>query len=273
MSLKSYRPITPGQRGTVLVDRSALWKGRPERSLTESLSRSGGRNARGRVTAYHRGGGHKRLYRNIDFKRTIRGAPGRVERFEYDPNRTAHLALLRYEDGQVKYILAPAKLSVGDKVVASEKADIVPGNALPLYAMPQGTFVHNVEMKPGKGGQLARSAGASVRVMGRDEGYVLLRLASGEVRRVLENCWATVGVVSNADHKNISLGKAGRNRWRGRRPHVRGVAMNPIDHPHGGGEGKTSGGRHPVSPWGVQTKGKRTRSNARTNQFIVKRRK
>ena len=273
MSLKTYRPITPGQRGTVLVDRSALWKGRPERSLTESLSRSGGRNSRGRVTAYQRGGGHKRLYRNIDFKRSVRGVPGRVERFEYDPNRTAHLALLRYEGGQVRYILAPAKLSVGDQVIASEKADIMPGNALPLHAMPQGTFVHNVEMKPGKGGQLARSAGSSVRVMGRDEGYVLLRLSSGEVRRILENCWATVGVVSNADHKNISLGKAGRNRWRGRRPHVRGVAMNPIDHPHGGGEGKTSGGRHPVSPWGLQTKGKRTRCNARTDQFIVKRRK
>ena len=273
MSLKAYRPITPGQRGTVLVDRSALWKGRPVKTLVESLSRSGGRNAQGRITAYQRGGGHKRLYRSVDFKRSVRDDTGRVERFEYDPNRTAHLALVRYDDGRLLYILAPQKLSIGDSVLASEKADIVPGNALPLCKIPQGTYVHNVEMKPEKGGQLARSAGSSVRVMGRDEGYVLLRLSSGEVRRVPEKCWATVGVVSNADHKNISLGKAGRNRWRGWRPHVRGVAMNPIDHPHGGGEGKTSGGRHPVSPWGVQTKGKGTRCNARTDRFIVKRRK
>jgi large subunit ribosomal protein L2 len=273
VSLKAYRPTTPGQRGTVLVDRSLLWRGRSIKTLTTRMAKTGGRNAVGRLTAYHRGGGHRKLYRSIDFKRMHRDVEGRVERVEYDPNRTTFIALVRYPDDVLSYILAPAKLGVGGAVVASEKADILPGNALPLRAIPPGTFVHNVEMKPGKGGQMARAAGAFARIMGRDEGYILLRLSSGEMRRVPEDCWASVGVLSNADHKNISLGKAGRNRWRGRRPCVRGVAMNPIDHPHGGGEGKTSGGRHPVSPWGLPAKGKRTRKNKRTDRLIVKRRK
>lgn len=273
MSLKSYKPVTPGQRGTVLVDRTSLWKGRAIKSLTQRFARTGGRNAAGRLTAYHRGGGHRRLYRAVDFKRKRFDDVATVERFEYDPGRTAFIALVRYVDETLSYILAPTGLSVGDQVVAASTADMRPGNALPLSAIPQGTFVHNVELKPGKGGQIARAAGASVRVLGRDEGYTLLKMTSGEVRRVPEACWATIGVLANSDHKNISLGKAGRNRWRGWRPHVRGVAMNPIDHPHGGGEGKTSGGRHPVSPWGVKTKGKRTRNNARTDRFIVQRRK
>ncbi|MEH0002152.1 MAG: 50S ribosomal protein L2 [Holosporaceae bacterium] len=272
MSLRVYKPVTPGQRGTVLIDRSKLWKKGPLRSLTQGMAKKGGRCATGRLTAYHRGGGHKKRYRLIDFKRQKYDVAGRVERFEYDPNRSAFIALVAYEDGEKAYILAPQKLEVGDTIVASEKADIKPGNALPLYAIPQGTFLHNVEMKIKKGGQIARAAGTSVRLLGRDGGYALLSMTSGEVRRISEQCWATVGVLSNPDRKNESLGKAGRNRWRGRRPHVRGVAMNPIDHPHGGGEGKTSGGRHPVSPWGQPTKGKRTRSNKRTDWWIVKRR-
>jgi len=272
MSLKFYKSITPGQRGTVLVDRSGLWKGRPLRSLTEGVRKTGGRAASGRVTAYQRGGGHKRRYRVIDFKRQKRDMAGIVERLEYDPNRTAFIALIRYEDGTYSYILAPQKLSLGDRVMASEKADIKPGNALPLHQIPQGTFLHNVEMKPLKGGQIARAAGASVRLLGLDEGYALLQMTSGEVRKIPEVCWATIGVLSNPDRKNESLGKAGRSRWRGIRPNVRGVAMNPIDHPHGGGEGRTSGGRHPVSPWGVPTKGKRTRTTKRTGFLIVKRR-
>lgn len=272
MSLKSYNPVTPGLRGLVLVDRSNLWKGKPEKTLTEGLSRTGGRNMHGRLTAYQRGGGHKRSYRVVDFKRRNFGMVGTVERLEYDPNRTTFIALVVYENGEKSYILAPQNLSPGDKVVASERVDVRPGNAGLLKNIPVGTAVHNVELKIMKGGQLARSAGASAQVLGRDAGYVLLRLTSGEVRRVHGDCMASIGVLSNADHKNENLGKAGRNRWKGNRPHVRGVAMNPIDHPHGGGEGKTSGGRHPVTPWGIATKGKRTRKNKRTSHFIVKRR-
>ena len=273
MALKTYNPITPGQRTLVTVDRRQLWKGRPEKTLTEGLSKTGGRNNTGRMTARRRGGGHKRLYRVIDFKRRKYDVPAKVERLEYDPNRTAFIALLRYQDGELGYILAPQRLAPGDTVLAAEKADIKPGNAMPLKSVPVGTIVHNVEMKPGKGGQLARAAGAYVQLVGRDAGYALLRLASGEVRMVRAECMATIGAVSNADHGNIDLGKAGRKRWLGRRPQVRGVAMNPIDHPHGGGEGRTSGGRHPVTPWGKPTKGAKTRKSKQTDALIVRRRR
>jgi len=270
MALKKYKPTTPGQRGLVLVDRSALWKGKPVKRLTEGLNKTGGRNNLGRVTARRRGGGHKRSYRLVDFKRVKFDVSATVERLEYDPNRTAFLALIKYEDGEQAYILAPQRLQVGDKVVSGKQVDIKPGNAMPLAAMPIGTIVHNVELKPGKGGQLARSAGAYVQFVGRDQGYALIRLNSGEQRMVRAECMATVGAVSNPDHANIKLGKAGRNRWLGKRPSVRGVAMNPVDHPHGGGEGKTSGGRNPVSPWGQPTKGKRTRSNKSTDKYILR---
>jgi len=270
MALKKYKPTTPGQRGLVLVDRSALWKGKPVKTLTVGLTKSGGRNNHGRVTARRRGGGHKRSYRLVDFKRTKFDVWATVERLEYDPNRTAFIALIKYEDGEQSYILAPQRLQVGDKVISGKQVDIKPGNSMPLAAMPIGTIVHNVELKPGKGGQLARSAGAYVQFVGRDQGYALIRLSSGEQRMVRAECMATVGAVSNPDHGNIKLGKAGRNRWLGRRPSVRGVAMNPVDHPHGGGEGKTSGGRNPVSPWGQPTKGKRTRSNKSTDKYILR---
>jgi len=269
MGLKSYKPTTPGQRQLVLIDRSELWKGKPEKSLTEGLRSQGGRNNLGRITVRFRGGGHKRRYRLIDFKRAKFDMPATVERLEYDPNRTAFIALIRYEDGELAYILAPQRLSPGDQVVAGTKADIKPGNALPLKNIPVGTIIHNVEMKAGKGGQLARSAGTYVQLVGKDQGYAQLRLASGELRMVRGECMATIGAVSNPDQQNINLGKAGRNRWLGFRPHNRGVAMNPIDHPHGGGEGRTSGGRHPVTPWGKPTKGKKTRSNKFTTKFIV----
>lgn len=270
MALKTYKPTTPGQRQLVLVDRSRLWKGRPVKHLTEGLTKSGGRNNRGKVTAYHRGGGHKRLYRVVDFKRRKFDMPATVERIEYDPNRTAFIALIRYEDGELAYILAPQRLNVGDTVVSGERVDIKPGNAMPLANMPIGTIVHNVELKLGRGGQLARAAGAYVQLVGRDQGYAILRLNSGEMRMVHAGCMATVGAVSNPDNANISIGKAGRNRWKGRRPTVRGVAMNPIDHPHGGGEGRTSGGRHPVTPWGKSTKGMKTRSNRATDKYIIR---
>ena len=272
MSLKSYNPTTPGQRGLVLVDRSHLWKGKPEKSFTVGLSRTGGRNVHGHLTSYQRGGGHKRSYRLVDFKRLKGGVSAVVERLEYDPNRTTFIALIRYDDGELSYILAPEKLSPGDRVESGDAVDVKPGNSMLLRHIPVGTHVHNVELKIGKGGQIARAAGTSAQILGRDIGYVLIRLSSGEVRRIRGECRATVGVLSNADHKNENLGKAGRNRWKGWRPHVRGVAMNPIDHPMGGGEGRTSGGRHPVSPWGKPTKGKRTRNNKRTAKFIVKRR-
>jgi len=270
MALKKFKPNTPGQRQLVIVDRSGLWKGKPVKTLTEGLSKSGGRNNTGRITARRRGGGHKRTYRIIDFKRTKLNVEATVERLEYDPNRTAFIALIKYSDGEQAYILAPQRLQVGDKVIASEKADVKPGNAMPLGAMPVGTIIHNVEMKPGKGGQIARSAGAYAQLVGRDSGYAVIRLNSGEQRRVPSACIASVGAVSNPDHGNISLGKAGRSRWLGRRPSVRGVAMNPVDHPHGGGEGRTSGGRHPVTPWGKPTKGKKTRRNKATDKFILR---
>jgi len=272
MALKSYKPTTPGQRQLVLVDRSELHKGKPVKALTEGLRKSGGRNNHGRVTAFQRGGGHKRRYRTIDFKRRKFDVEATVERLEYDPNRTAFIALVRYEDGELAYILAPQRLKVGDKVVSGERADIKVGNAMPLKSVPVGTIVHNVELKPGRGGQMARSAGTFVQLVGRDAGNALLRLSSGEVRMVRSECMATIGAVSNPDQQNVSIGKAGRNRWKGRRPSVRGVAMNPIDHPHGGGEGRTSGGRHPVTPWGKSTKGKKTRSNKKTDGMILRRR-
>jgi large subunit ribosomal protein L2 len=253
----------------VLVVRSALYKGKPVKDLTEGKHSSGGRNSNGRTTVRFRGGGHKQAYRKIDFKRRKFDVPAKVERLEYDPNRTGFIALLKYDDGELAYILAPQRLAVGDTVVAGEHVDVKPGNAMPMANMPIGTIVHNIEFKVGKGGQLARSAGAYAQIVGRDQDYVILRLNSGEQRLVLGKCMASVGAVSNPDHMNISIGKAGRTRWMGRRPHNRGVAMNPIDHPHGGGEGRTSGGRHPVTPWGFPTKGKKTRNNKQTQKFIV----
>ncbi|TKT79255.1 50S ribosomal protein L2 [Aquamicrobium sp. LC103] len=270
MALKKYNPVTPGTRQLVIVDRSGLYKGKPVKGLTEGLSSSGGRNNYGRVTARFIGGGHKRTYRVIDFKRRKFDMSATVERLEYDPNRTAFIALIKYEDGELSYILAPQRLQAGDKVIAGESVDVKPGNAMPLSAMPVGTIVHNVELKPNKGGQIARSAGTYAQLVGRDQGMAILRLNSGEQRIVHGSCLATVGAVSNPDHGNINDGKAGRSRWRGKRPHNRGVAMNPVDHPHGGGEGRTSGGRHPVSPWGKPTKGKRTRSNKSTDKFIMR---
>ncbi|CUW39164.1 50S ribosomal subunit protein L2 [Magnetospirillum sp. XM-1] len=272
MALKTFKPTTPGRRQLVLVDRSELWKGKPEKGLTEGLRSKGGRNNTGRVTVRWRGGGHKRRYRIIDFKRNKFDVAATVERLEYDPNRTAFIALVSYADGEKAYIIAPQRLAVGDQVIASEKADIKPGNAMPLKNIPVGTVVHNVELKVGKGGQLARSAGTYVQLVGKDQGYAQLRLASGELRMVRGECMATIGAVSNPDQQNVSLGKAGRAVWMGRRPSVRGVAMNPIDHPHGGGEGRTSGGRHPVTPWGKPTKGKKTRSNKKTDRLIMRRR-
>lgn len=272
MALKSFNPTTPGRRGLVLVDRSGLWKGKPERSLTEGLKSMGGRNNHGRITARRRGGGHKRRYRIIDFKRLKYDMEATVERLEYDPNRTAFIALVKYSDGDLSYILAPQRLRAGDKVISGKAVDIKPGNAMPMQSIPVGTIIHNIEMKVGKGGQIARSAGTYAQIIGKDQGYAQLRLSSGELRLVRAECMATIGAVSNPDQKNIKLGKAGRKRWLGKRPQVRGVAMNPIDHPHGGGEGRTSGGRHPVTPWGKPTKGKRTRSNKKTDRLIMRRR-
>jgi large subunit ribosomal protein L2 len=269
MALKNFNPVTPSQRQLVLVDRSALYKGKPVKDLTEGKHSSGGRNNNGRTTVRFRGGGHKKTYRIVDFKRRKLDMPATVERLEYDPNRTAFIALVKYEDGELAYILAPQRLGVGDTVVASEHADVKPGNAMPMASMPIGTIIHNIEFKVGKGGQLARSAGAYAQIVGRDQDYVILRLNSGEQRLVLGRCMASVGAVSNPDHMNATIGKAGRKRWMGRRPHNRGVTMNPIDHPHGGGEGRTSGGRHPVTPWGFPTKGKKTRKNKTTQKFIV----
>ena len=270
MALKTFNPTTPGQRQLVMVDRSALYKGKPVKTLTEGKHSAGGRNNTGPITVRFRGGGHKKSYRVVDFKRTKLDVPAKVERLEYDPNRTAFIALIKYADGELSYILAPQRLEAGDSIVAAAAADVKPGNAMPLVAMPVGTIVHNVEMKPGAGGQIARSAGTYAQYVGREQGYAILRLNSGEQRLVHQNCFATVGAVSNPDHGNINIGKAGRNRWKGRMPSVRGVAMNPVDHPLGGGEGRTSGGRHPVSPWGKPTKGKKTRSNKATDKFILR---
>jgi len=272
MALKKFNPTTPGRRGLVLVDRAGLWKGKPVKALTEGLNKKGGRNNTGRITARRRGGGHKRLYRVIDFKRRKFDVPAKVLRLEYDPNRTAFIALIEYEDGELGYILAPQRLDVGDTVISGDKVDIKPGNAMPLASIAVGTIVHNVELKPGKGGQIARSAGTYVQLVGRDAGHALLRLGSGEARMVRAECMATIGAVSNSDQANIKLGKAGRKRWLGKRPSVRGVAMNPVDHPHGGGEGRTSGGRHPVTPWGRPTKGAKTRHNKKTDRLIMRRR-
>ena len=270
MALKKYNPTTPGQRGLILVDRSALHKGKPVKTLTEGLTKSGGRNNAGRITARRRGGGHKRSYRIVDFKRRKWEMAATVERLEYDPNRTAFIALIKYEDGELAYIIAPQRLGVGDKVIAGEKVDVKPGCAMPLRSIPIGSIIHNIEMKPGKGGQIARSAGAFAQIVGRDQTYAIIRLGSGEQRLINGDCMATIGAVSNPDQGNIKLAKAGRNRWMGKRPSVRGVAMNPVDHPHGGGEGKTSGGRHPVTPWGKSTKGKRTRSNKSSDKYILR---
>jgi large subunit ribosomal protein L2 len=272
MALKNYKPVTPSTRGLVLIDRSQLYKGRPVKELTEGLKKTGGRNHAGRITTRHIGGGHKRRYRLVDFKRRKFDVGATVERIEYDPNRTAFIALIKYDDGELSYILAPQRLKAGDRVVSGEKADIKPGNAMPMKSIPVGTIIHNVEMKPGKGGQMARSAGSFVQLVGKDQGMALVRLTSGEQRLVQAECMATIGAVSNPDNQNTKLGKAGRKRWLGIRPTVRGVAMNPIDHPHGGGEGRTSGGRHPVTPWGKNTKGKRTRNNKRTQGMILRRR-
>ena len=269
MALKSYKPVTPGQRQLVLVARTGLHKGKPVKALTEGKSSTGARNNNGRITVRFRGGGHKKAYRHIDFKRRKFDIAGQVERIEYDPNRTGFIALIRYADGELAYLLAPQRLGKGDTVIAGEHVDVKPGNAMPVGNIPVGTIVHNIEFKIGKGGQLARSAGTYAQIVGRDEEYIILRLNSGEQRLVHGRCMATVGAVSNPDHMNISIGKAGRTRWMGRRPHNRGVAMNPIDHPHGGGEGRSSGGRHPVTPWGFPTKGKKTRRNKSTTKFII----
>jgi len=269
MALKKFNPVTASLRGTVLIDRSELYKGKPVKGLTEGKNASGGRNNHGRITSRFRGGGHKQSYRTVDFKRRKFDVPATVERLEYDPNRTAFIALIKYQDGELAYILAPQRMAVGDTIVAGNYVDVKPGNVMPLGNMPVGTIVHNIETKIGKGGQLARSAGTYAQIVGRDQDYVILRLNSGEQRLVHGRCRGTIGAVSNPDHMNISIGKAGRKRWLGRRPHNRGVSMNPIDHPHGGGEGRTSGGRHPVTPWGKPTKGKKTRSNKSTDKFIL----
>ncbi len=270
MALKTYNPTTPGRRQLVTVDRSQLHKGGPVKTLTEGLAKRGGRNNHGRLTARRRGGGHKRAYRIIDFKRRKFDVGATIERLEYDPNRSAFIALLRYDDGEIAYILAPQRVSTGDRVIAGEQVDVKPGNAMPMSSIPIGTIIHNLELKPGKGGQIARAAGTYAQLVGRDADYALVRLNSGEQRRILARCMASIGAVSNPDNSNTNLGKAGAKRWRGKRPSVRGVAMNPIDHPHGGGEGRSSGGRHPVTPWGKSTKGARTRRNKETDKYIVR---
>ena len=272
MALKNFNPVTPSLRGTILVDRRELWKGKPVKGLTRGKSATGGRNNHGHITSRFRGGGHKRSYRIVDFKRRRFDVPATVERLEYDPNRTAFIALIRYRDGELAYILAPQRLRAGDTVLSAQRADIKPGNAMPLAAIPVGTIIHNVEMKPGAGGKIARAAGQYAQLVGKDAGYAQIKLMSGELRLVRGECMATVGAVSNPDNANIQIGKAGRQRWLGRRPHNRGVVMNPVDHPHGGGEGRTSGGRHPVTPWGKPTKGYKTRVNKRTDRLIIRRR-
>jgi large subunit ribosomal protein L2 len=272
MAIKTYRPTSPAIRFRTTLDNKELSGERPLKGLTSPKNRISGRNNKGRLTVRHRGGGHRKLYRIIDFKREKRDIPAKVTAIEYDPNRSARIALLSYTDGEKRYILAPNGLVVGASVVAGESADILVGNALPLKNIPLGTMVHNIELKKGKGGQMARSAGVAAQLLAKEAGYAQLKVPSGETRMVHLDCYATIGQVGNLDHENVSIGKAGRTRWLGRRPTVRGVAMNPIDHPHGGGEGKTSGGRNPVSPWGVPTKGFKTRNNKRTQRFIIKRR-
>ena len=272
MAIKKYKPTSPGRRFMTATVRTESTRNEPHKPLVEKLNKKAGRDNRGKIAVRHRGGGHKRRYRVIDFKRDKIGIPARVERIEYDPNRSSNIALVCYADGERRYIIAPHGLAVGQTVMASPEAEIQPGNALPMSTIPLGTTLHNIELRPGKGGQMVRAAGGGAQLVAREGRYALLRLPSGEMRNVLARCYATVGQVGNLDHENETLGKAGRNRWKGWRPTVRGVAMNPVDHPHGGGEGKTSGGRHPVTPWGVPTKGKKTRNNPRTDRLIVRRR-
>ena len=272
MPMRNFNPVTAILRGTVLIDRSDLWKGKPVKGLTEGKNHSGGRNNHGHITSRFRGGGHKQTYRTIDFKRRKFDVPARVERLEYDPNRSAFIAMVKYQDGELAYILAPQRLRTGDTVVAGARVDIKPGNAMPLAAIPVGTIVHNIEMKAGAGGKIARAAGTYAQLVGKDAGWAQIKLMSGEVRMVRAECMGSIGAVSNPDNMNQSIGKAGRARWMGRRPHNRGVVMNPVDHPHGGGEGRTSGGRHPVTPWGKPTKGYKTRVNKRTDSLIIRRR-
>ena len=273
MSLKVFKSYTKSTRGTVLVDKSNLWKGKPLKKLTYGKNSTGGRNNLGRITSRHKGAGHKQKYREIDFHRNKDDITAKIERLEYDPNRSAYVALIKYEDGVMNYILAPNKLKVGDEIVSGKNKEIKIGNSMQLSDIPAGTDIHNIELTPNGGGKLARSAGASAQISGTDENYCIIKLGSGEIRKIINTARATIGSVSNSDHQNIKIGKAGRNRWRGKRPSVRGVAMNPVDHPHGGGEGKTSGGRSPVSPWGQSAKGLKTRNNKRTNKFIISRRK
>jgi len=273
MALKTFKSYTKSTRGTVLVDKKGLWKGKPLKSLTMGKHSTGGRNNLGRITSRHRGVGHKNKYREIDFYRKKDDMKGKIERIEYDPNRSAYVALVKYEDNTMKYIIAPANISIGNEVVSGRNKDIKTGNCMPLSDIPAGTNIHNIELSPGGGGKLVRSAGSSAEVTGIDENYCIIKLKSGEIRKVISTARATIGIVSNSDHQNIKIGKAGRNRWKGIRPQTRGVAMNPVDHPHGGGEGKTAGGRHPVSPWGQSAKGLKTRSNKRTNKFIISRKK
>ena len=273
MALKHFKPVTPSLRGTILIDRKELWKGKPVKTLTEGKNKTGGRNNNGRITSRFIGGGHKQSYRYIDFKRRKFDVSATVERLEYDPNRTAFIALIKYEDGELAYILAPQRLKVGDTVIAGERVDVRPGNAMPLSAIPVGTIIHNIELKQGAGGKLVRAAGTYAQLVGKDAGYAQIKLQSNELRIVRSECMATVGAVSNPDNMNQHFGKAGRSRWMGRRPHNRGVVMNPVDHPHAGGVGRTSGGRHPVTPWGKPTKGYKTRVNKRTDSLIIRRRK
>jgi large subunit ribosomal protein L2 len=272
MGIKTYKPTSPGRRFQTVQTFDDITTNEPHKPLIENLHRSGGRNNHGELTSWWRGGGHKRLYRIIDFKRDKKDIPGKVSTIEYDPNRSARIALVTYSDGEKRYILQPLGLKVGDAVIAGDNVDILPGNALPLKNIPLGTMLHNVELKPGKGGQIARSAGSSVQLVAKEGDYASVKMPSGEIRHIAMVCYATVGQVGNIDHENVSIGKAGRNRWLGKRPHNRGVVMNPVDHPHGGGEGKTSGGRHPVSPWGLPTKGYKTRNRKQTDKFIVQRR-
>jgi large subunit ribosomal protein L2 len=272
MALRQFNPITPSLRGTVLINRSELWKGKPVKALTEGKIGTGGRNNHGRITSRFIGGGHKQAYRHVDFKRRKFDVPATVERLEYDPNRTAFIALVKYQDGELSYIIAPQRLRAGDAVVSGARCDIKPGNAMPMAAIPVGTIIHNIEMKPAAGGKIARAAGTYAQLVGKDAGWAQIKLSSGELRVVRAECMASIGAVSNPDNMNQKIGKAGRTRWLGKRPHNRGVVMNPVDHPLGGGEGRSSGGRHPVSPWGQPTKGYKTRSNKRTDKMIIRRR-
>ena len=273
MPLKTFKSYTKSTRGTVLVERKDIWKGKPLKSLTIGKHSTGGRNNLGRITSRHKGAGHKNKYRKIDFYRKKDDIKAKIERIEYDPNRSAHVALIKYEDGEMNYIIAPNKIKAGDEIVSGRNKKIEIGNCMPLSDIPAGTDIHNIELYPNGGGKMVRSAGSSAQISGMDDNYCIIRLKSGEIRKVISTARATIGVVSNSDHQNIKIGKAGRNRWKGKRPQTRGVAMNPVDHPHGGGEGKTSGGRSPVSPWGQSAKGLKTRTNKRTNKFIISRRK